>query len=128
MHDELGHGDIKPTVVERQLFRTRLAHVDTGVALPVGSDERARRVDGAHRTGAKASDEPGRQRSRPTSDIERRLPGTDVRQLQNLRHELRGVTAHEAVVGISRDFEEHESTVRSERSQQGDRPTRHHDS
>jgi hypothetical protein len=34
-----------------------------------------------------------------------------VRQLEHLGHELRGVAAHESVIGISRDFEVHEATV-----------------
>ena len=109
--DELGQRDIEPAAVERELLGTRLLHLDTGVALAVGGDERRRRIDGRDLVSSQDLDESRGERPWTAADVERRLAGPHTRQLDHLRHELPRVTTHEPVVRLGGHVKRHALTV-----------------
>lgn len=111
VHDELRERGINGGVRERQMLGTGPAHVDARIARRGRGDERLRRVHGRHGLGSDASDQLGRERPRPTADVEHSLAGMDRSEIGQLRGEQDRVPAHEAVVRIGGDIEAHERNL-----------------
>ena len=109
--DELRQGGVECTVVERQLLGRGALHVDPGVPLSRGGDERLRGIDRRHRVGPQPRDELGRERARPGADVEHSLTGGDPREVGQLRGERHRVPAHETVVCVGGDDEAHEDGI-----------------
>ena len=111
MDDELCQGRVEFPVVEGKLLRGGALHVDSGVPLFRGGDERLRRVDGRHRVSSQPRDQLGRERARPGTDVEHPLSGGDSRVVGQLRGEGHRVPAHETVVRVGGDDEAHEGGI-----------------
>ena len=111
MNDELGERRIEAIAVERELLGAGLLHLDIRVALTVGLHEQCRRIDGGNVISAEHADETRRQRPRTGADVERRLAGAHVGELEHRCHELHRVATDQPVVRIRGDVEGHEGTV-----------------
>ena len=81
--------------------------VDARVAGTGGIDERLRRIDRGDGAGTDPRDELGRQRARATADVDHALAGRDPGEVGELRREQHRVPAHEPVVRVRGDVEEH---------------------
>ena len=112
MDDELCERRVEGVVVEGQVLRGGEPHVHTGVSLARRFDERLRRIGGRHRVRAKPPDQLGRQRTRPAADVDHALAALDAGEVGELRGQLHGKPAHEAVVGLCGDVEAHDGPRR----------------
>src|SRR6188472_546901 len=109
--DELPQRRVEGAVAEGQVLGAREPDLDAGMTLARGVDERARRVDGGHATGAEPGDELGGQRARAAAHVERAVAVMDLGEVGQLRRKLARVGAHEAVVGVGGDVEGHAGTL-----------------
>jgi hypothetical protein len=107
VHDELREGCIEDGIVERQLLGGGASHVDSRIASSRGSDERFGRVDGANSIRSDSFNEFGREGAWPAADVHYALSDSNPAQVGELGCELRRISAHEPVIGFSRDLERH---------------------
>jgi MFS family permease len=112
MDDELGTRSVDPAIGEGQCLGLGPPHVDAGMSHARRRDERFGRVDRAHRCGSKSCHELGGEGSRTAPYIEYALARTDFRQIRELWRERARPRAHEPVVGLRRDVEDHVANLR----------------
>ena len=79
--DELGQSDVELGVCEREVFSRAKAHVDPRAALPGGSRELLRGVDGGDRRGAQAASQLDGQGAGATADIEHPVTALDAGEI-----------------------------------------------
>ena len=112
MDNELGKRRIELAIREGECLGLGAPNVDARMTHLRGHDERLGRIDGANRCGSKSGHEFGGERSRTATHIEYALTRTDPRQVRELRRERARPRAHEAVVGLRRDVEDHVANLR----------------